>query len=141
MKSSITKITERVESKCRPQLEEASIRLANQFPAIRTRVSSFLNRAGTTHVLSLECVFPDADESEPDLLALCITTERTNSITSIDADVSWGAPSGYVEISAFEHPQEASSEAIEAIHSGLPSFFDLLERLIIQGKPTNAAAS
>lgn len=122
-----------IESNFKTTLNGFAEDLASRFPTIRTRVSSFINESGNTHVLSLECLFTEGQASQPDLLALCIMTERSEP--RINVDISWGDPSGYVEAGLFEEPRPVSSETLAAIEAGLPSLFAHLVRLIVQGKP------
>ncbi len=61
-------------------------------------------------------------------------TERSDP--RIDVDISWGDPSGYIEADLFEEPRPVSSETLTAIEAGLPSLFAVLDRLIVQGKPS-----
>jgi len=132
----VAEVAQTIESKFKGTLKGMAEDLASRFPMIRTSVSSFINQSGDTHVLSLECLFTEAQASQPDLLALCITTERSDISPTINVDISWGDPSGYVEADLFEEPRRVSSQTFAAIEAGLPSVFAVLDRLIVQGKPS-----
>lgn len=132
---SVAEVAQIIESNFKGTLEGMAEHLASRFPMIRTNVSSFINQSGDTHVLSLECLFTEAQASQPDLVALCITTELSDMSPRIRVDISWGDPSGYIEADLFEEPRRASSKTLAAIEAGLPSLFALFDRLIARGKP------
>ena len=117
-------------------LENEVRQLTERFPHIHPKATSFFGRT-QTQVLALECRFLEAPDAEPDLLALCITGEKLGTTPRIQADISWGDPSGFVEEEVFDSPAELNRESLLTIEENLPQLYTRLEELIRRGKPTN----
>jgi hypothetical protein len=61
--------------------------------------------------------------------------ERLMSFPTINADVCWGHPSGYIEDELAAETLQVSDETIPALRMALPHLFDSLRRAIMKGEP------
>jgi hypothetical protein len=129
----VSAISQEIEKRFRSSLEDEAKRIGEEFPSVRATVSSFATKY--RHVLGLQCIFLEASKHQPDLVALCITTENINVAPAVHADISWGAPSGYVESELFESPIELSDSVLEVIDANLPRLYETLISVVKKGSP------
>jgi hypothetical protein len=127
-KENMLRVAQQVQERFEASMKGVADRIANEFPGVRPRVSSFVTESGVnpTHVLSLECQFPAARSDQPDLVALCITTEHLNRQPQTNVDISWGDPSGRIEAELFDQPMDFSNGTLRKIEDGLPNLYQIL---------------
>jgi hypothetical protein len=130
-------IAEFVEAELRPLLEAEAKRISEECPLITAIVSAFAGSSNDRYVLNLECLLKEAALHEPDLVVLSINLDRLNTLPSINVDVSWGDPSGYIEAELFETPVPVSESTVESVRKALPDLFKTLHGIITRGKPGN----
>jgi hypothetical protein len=133
-------IEARLESMLRAPLERIATTIRGEFTTADVRVhSSTVGRATGYHAyrIGVECTLREVMPDQPDLVAIDIGVRHTDRQAELDAaDVVWGAPSGYCEVSLISTPEPATEERIAQLtEEFVPRLAEALRQALARGRP------
>jgi hypothetical protein len=134
----------KLEAELLPSLQEALPRLHAIGPAVRASVFALPFGSATSYQgfhLGISCLLPVGTETEPDEVALVVSACHLDREPKLNADVSWGHPSGAVEaelaqsIGSSERWPLATAERLAEVRGELPRLIELLCLAVKRGHP------
>jgi len=135
-------VIENLESELMPEFEAVAAHLSSFFPSVDISTESRFtgpSESPTYWGMGISCYFRNASPQQVDLVALSLDIAHLQTTPTINADICWGHPSGYIEMSFYEDWRdssdwpEASPRKIEEVRAFLPSLFGKLERILNAG--------
>ena len=127
-----------IEQRIMPRLRDAGEQIAREFPSVNVNVCSYESGQLTgnlAHGFAIDCCL-EVHQSEDDNVSLIILLEHLEGRPTIEATVTWGAPSGFCEFEVYEDEIFASEEALIDIEDKLPLMINTLKSALARGKPS-----
>ncbi len=136
----MSEIVEYLNENLLPQLKEIASHLSAEYPEVAAHahsypVGSLTNYQG--HLLCVDCTLKDAKDEDPDNVGLCIDLGYLTTAPTIEADVSWSHPSGYVEAEVFGSPAPLTEETIAQVFRELPRLRQALQDAVARRLPSS----
>lgn len=141
-------LVKKLEEKLLPEFEEVAEKIRRETVNINVSVDGYSVGAATQYQgygFCIDCILTDASSNESDNVALCVSLGHLTTIPKIDADVSWGYPSGYIEASFLnswssfpsENSTKVSNEILEDLYKTLPRLYEALFEALERRKPAD----
>jgi hypothetical protein len=122
-----------------PILQVWQNELRTEFPDVTTNIYDWSVGNLTDwngHDIGIECLFKQAARDSPDNLALSVSLKHVHKAPAlVSADVVWGDPSGYIEVSVLPACIEFSPDDLAELIKRLPELFTALRQAIRRGRP------
>lgn len=127
-----------IEQRFMPQFREAGEQIAREFPSVAVKVSDYGGGQLThnlAHGFAIDC-YLKAPQSENDNVGLVILLAHLREEQpTIQADVTWGAPSGFTEFEVYEDETLVSEEVLTEIEDKLPLMISTLRSALARASP------
>jgi hypothetical protein len=130
---------EAFEQRYRTRLDEYAQEIKRDFAGVSATVYSKPGGTATPipgHDLGISCVLSKVAATDPDVLDLMITIQDLKTAPEIAAlDVTWGHPSGHMELDLQPAPTPLTQNSFERIDAALPQLYAALRQALTKGKP------